>query len=53
MATGNCRFYAQSEHEFIDRVRVVRLLAPYLHLLTARSGKRTTGRTAGLLVQTY
>ncbi|KAI4478586.1 hypothetical protein M0804_011909 [Polistes exclamans] len=28
MATGNCRFYAQSEHEFIDHVWEVRLLEP-------------------------
>lgn len=27
IAAGNCRFYAQSEHEFIGRVRAVRLVA--------------------------
>jgi hypothetical protein len=28
MAIGNCRFYAQSEHEFIGRV-YARLVAPF------------------------
>lgn len=27
IATGNCRFYTQSEHEFIGRVWAVRLVA--------------------------
>lgn len=27
MAAGNCRFYTQAEHEFIDRIPAARLVA--------------------------